>query len=89
MVPGAAADYVEADVSAIRRRRIGPDLTESLTMFNYGEKEMDLDVRLEVAADFADIFEIKFDVREKAGSALPPRRPGRVAAGLPARHLPA
>ncbi|KAB1158773.1 amylo-alpha-1,6-glucosidase [Micromonospora sp. AMSO12t] len=68
VVPGGQTDYVEADVSAIRRRRIGPDLTESLTLFNYGEKEMDLDVRLEVAADFADIFDIKFDVRQKAGS---------------------
>ncbi|MEU8114962.1 glycogen debranching N-terminal domain-containing protein [Micromonospora sp. NPDC048947] len=68
VVPGAAVDYVEADVSAIRRRRIGPDLTESLTIFNYGERDMTLDVRLEVAADFADIFEIKFDVGEKSGA---------------------
>ncbi|WP_435795769.1 amylo-alpha-1,6-glucosidase [Micromonospora zamorensis] len=68
VVPGAAVDYVQADVSAIRRRRIGPDLTESLTIFNYGEQDTELDVRLEVAADFADIFEIKFDVGEKAGT---------------------
>ncbi|MBQ1010966.1 amylo-alpha-1,6-glucosidase [Micromonospora sp. M51] len=67
-VPGRAVDYVEADVSAIRRRRIGPDLTESLTIFNYGEEDMTLDVRLEVEADFADIFEIKFDIEEKAGT---------------------
>ncbi|MBG6104353.1 glycogen debranching enzyme [Micromonospora vinacea] len=68
VVPGAAVDYVEADVSAIRRRRIGPDLTESLTIFNYGERDMTLDVRLEVAADFADIFEIKFDSGDKTGA---------------------
>ncbi|WP_412535366.1 glycogen debranching N-terminal domain-containing protein [Micromonospora zamorensis] len=68
VVPGAAVDYVQADLSAIRRRRIGPDLTESLTIFNYGDRDTDLDVRLEVAADFADIFEIKFDVGEKAGT---------------------
>ncbi|MBM0274882.1 amylo-alpha-1,6-glucosidase [Micromonospora tarensis] len=68
VVPGAAVDYVQADVSAIRRRRIGPDLTESLTIFNYGERVMDLDIRLEVAADFADIFEIKFNVVDKVGS---------------------
>ncbi|PWR12609.1 amylo-alpha-1,6-glucosidase [Micromonospora acroterricola] len=68
VVPGGAVDYVQADVSAIRRRRIGPDLTESLTMFNYGQQDVDLDVRLEVAADFADIFEIKFNVQDKVGS---------------------
>ncbi|WP_247672072.1 glycogen debranching N-terminal domain-containing protein [Micromonospora sp. M61] len=68
VVPGAAVDYVQADLSAIRRRRIGPDLTESLTIFNYGDQDTDLDVRLEVAADFADIFEIKFDVGEKVGT---------------------
>ncbi|MFI6235333.1 glycogen debranching N-terminal domain-containing protein [Micromonospora sp. NPDC050784] len=68
VVPGAAVDYVEADVSAIRRRRIGPDLIESLTIFNYGERDMTLDVRLEVAADFADIFEIKFDIGDKTGA---------------------
>ncbi|MEH1167369.1 glycogen debranching N-terminal domain-containing protein [Micromonospora sp. CPCC 205539] len=68
VVPGGAVDYVAEDVSAIRRRRIGPDLTESLTIFNYGQRDVDLDVRLEVAADFADIFEIKFDLHDKAGS---------------------
>ncbi|WP_405096019.1 glycogen debranching N-terminal domain-containing protein [Micromonospora sp. NBC_01412] len=68
VVPGGRVDYVEADVSAIRRRRIGPDLTESLTVFNYGEQDVDLDVRWEAAADFADIFDIKFDIRDKAGS---------------------
>ncbi|MGB2570990.1 glycogen debranching N-terminal domain-containing protein [Micromonospora citrea] len=68
LVPGGQVDYVEADVSAIRRRRIGPELTESLTVFNYGEQDVDLDMRLEVAADFADIFDIKFDIREKAGA---------------------
>ncbi|MEU1587854.1 glycogen debranching N-terminal domain-containing protein [Micromonospora sp. NPDC005710] len=68
VVPGAAVDYVQADVSAIRRRRVGPDLTESLTIFNYGEQDLALDVRLEVAADFADIFEIKFDIGDKKGA---------------------
>ncbi|MEV7328369.1 glycogen debranching N-terminal domain-containing protein [Micromonospora sp. NPDC093244] len=68
VVPGGAVDYVQADVSAIRRRRIGPDLTESLTFFNYGDHDLDLDVRLEVVADFADIFEIKFDIEDKVGS---------------------
>ncbi|MCX5064692.1 amylo-alpha-1,6-glucosidase [Micromonospora lupini] len=68
VAPGGAVDYVEADVSGIRRRRIGPDLTESLTIFNYGQGVVDLDVRLEVAADFADIFEIKFDIHDKAGT---------------------
>ncbi|MEU4399438.1 glycogen debranching N-terminal domain-containing protein [Micromonospora orduensis] len=68
VVPGGAVDYVQADVSAIRRRRIGPDLTESLTIFNYGDHDLDLDVRLDVMADFADIFEIKFDIPDKVGS---------------------
>ncbi|MER7894077.1 glycogen debranching N-terminal domain-containing protein [Micromonospora sp. NPDC094482] len=68
LVPGGAVDYVQADVSAIRRRRLGPDLTESLTIFNYGQQDVELDVRLDVAADFADIFEIKFDLHDKAGS---------------------
>ncbi|MET8232095.1 glycogen debranching N-terminal domain-containing protein [Micromonospora sp. NPDC005298] len=67
VVPGGAVDYVQADVSAIRRRRIGPDLTESLTIFNYGDHDLDLDVRLDVTADFADIFEIKFDIQDKVG----------------------
>ncbi|MEH0974534.1 glycogen debranching N-terminal domain-containing protein [Micromonospora sp. CPCC 205546] len=68
VVPGGQVDYVQADMSAIRRRRIGADMTELLTIFNYGEEEVELDVRWEVAADFADIFDIKFDIRDKAGS---------------------
>ncbi|WFE36262.1 glycogen debranching N-terminal domain-containing protein [Micromonospora sp. WMMD975] len=67
LVPGGQMDYVQADVSAIRRRRIDADLTESITVFNFGEQPREVDVRLEVAADFADIFEIKFDVGVKTG----------------------
>ncbi|MEU7574903.1 glycogen debranching N-terminal domain-containing protein [Micromonospora sp. NPDC049240] len=67
LVPGGRMDYVQADVSAIRRRRIGADLVETVTVFNYGESDLDLAVRLEVAADFADIFEIKFAADAKVG----------------------
>ncbi|MFG1890574.1 glycogen debranching N-terminal domain-containing protein [Micromonospora sp. NPDC049051] len=81
VVPGGQVDYVQADVSAIRRRRIGPDLVESLTIFNYGDEEIELDVRWEVAADFADIFDIKFDVREKAGSHYTHVGPGELRLG--------
>ncbi|MDG4758231.1 glycogen debranching N-terminal domain-containing protein [Micromonospora sp. WMMD710] len=81
VVPGGAVDYVEADVSAIRRRRIGADLTESLTIFNYGEQDVELDVRLEVAGDFADIFEIKFDIGDKAGSHYTEVRPHELCLG--------
>ncbi|HEX6967754.1 MAG TPA: glycogen debranching N-terminal domain-containing protein [Micromonosporaceae bacterium] len=66
LVPGVATHYVDSKLSVIRRRVIGGVVEEYLTILNHDEQPVELTIRLDVAADFADLFEIK-DVKEKKG----------------------
>jgi glycogen debranching enzyme len=66
LVPGEPTHYLDAKVSVIRSREIGGYLHEELTVLNHSGQEVELDVRMEIGSDFADIFEIK-DVRGKKG----------------------
>ncbi|MEU5791918.1 glycogen debranching N-terminal domain-containing protein, partial [Micromonospora purpureochromogenes] len=58
---------VATRVSAIRERSIGESFTERLTVINHEAEAIELQVRIDVESDFADLFEIK-DVRNKSGS---------------------
>lgn len=66
LVPGTGTVYVDADLSIIRKRAVGNGFHEDLTILNHSEKPADLEVRIEVGADFADLFEVK-DALEKKG----------------------
>jgi glycogen debranching enzyme len=59
LVPGTGTIYVNATLSVIRQRAVGNGFHEQLTILNHDEKPVDLTVRIEADADFADIFEIK------------------------------
>ncbi|MEO3820485.1 glycogen debranching N-terminal domain-containing protein [Plantactinospora sp. B24E8] len=67
LVPGEPTHYVDAKFSIIRHRSVGGSFLEELTILNHQDQAVDLTVRLNVEADFADLFEIK-DVREKVGT---------------------
>ena len=66
LVPGVATHYIDSKLSVIRRRLVGGFVEEHLTILNHDDQPVELTVRLDVAADFADLFEIK-DVRDKKG----------------------
>ncbi|MEU6074595.1 glycogen debranching N-terminal domain-containing protein [Micromonospora sp. NPDC047074] len=66
LVPGAPTHYVDAKVSVIRSRAIGDGFEEELTLLNHSGEEAEYVVHIDVAADFADLFEIK-DVQRKKG----------------------
>ncbi|PZW02293.1 Glycogen debranching enzyme (alpha-1,6-glucosidase) [Micromonospora phaseoli] len=66
LVPGEPSHYLDAKVSVIRSRAIGGSLEEELTVLNHSGQEMAFTVRMEMAADFADLFEIK-DTQRKNG----------------------
>jgi glycogen debranching enzyme len=66
LVPGTGTVYVDAKLSVIRRRAVGHGFHEELTILNHDEKAVDLDVRIEAASDFADLFEVK-DALQKKG----------------------
>ncbi|MFC4016498.1 glycogen debranching N-terminal domain-containing protein [Micromonospora sp. GCM10011542] len=57
LVPGTASHYVDADVSVIRHRSIDDSYNERLTVLNHAPHPAELTVRMEIAADFADISE--------------------------------
>src|SRR6266850_720171 len=58
--------YVDSHLSVVRQRAVGRGFSEDITLTNHSRKRMELEVRLEAAADFADLFEVK-DKLEKKG----------------------
>jgi glycogen debranching enzyme len=67
LVPGTGTVYVDAKLSVIRQRSVGGGFHERLTLLNHDAEAVDVAVRIEAAADFADLFEVK-DALEKQGS---------------------
>lgn len=59
LVPGTGTVYVDADLSIIRKRAVGNGFHEDLIILNHSAKPADLEVRIEVGSDFADLFEVK------------------------------
>jgi glycogen debranching enzyme len=65
LVPGTGSIYVDAKLSVIRRRSVGDGFYETLTLLNHASDAVDLEIRLEAASDFADLFEVKDALRKK------------------------
>src|SRR3954469_21813736 len=58
--------YVDSHLSVVRRRSVGGGFQEDITLINHGHQPIDLEIQVEVGADFADLFEVK-DKLEKKG----------------------
>jgi glycogen debranching enzyme len=67
LVPGTGTVYVDADVSVIRHRTVANGFRETLTILNHDDEPVDLAVRIDADADFADLFEVK-DALAKQGT---------------------
>jgi len=67
LVSGTGTVYVDAKLSVIRTRSVGDGFQEQITLINHGEKAVELQVRIDADADFADLFEVK-DALEKQGT---------------------
>ncbi|MFI6238399.1 glycogen debranching N-terminal domain-containing protein [Micromonospora sp. NPDC050795] len=67
LVPGMATHYVDAKLSIIRERAVGGSFCEKLTILNHDEKPVDLEVRMDAASDFADLFQVKDEILNKKG----------------------
>jgi glycogen debranching enzyme len=65
LVPGTGTIYVDADQSIIRKRAVGNGFHEELTILNHKDQAVDLQVRMEAGADFADLFEVKDKLTKK------------------------
>ena len=66
LVPGTGTVYVDASMSVIRHRSVNDGFHERLTILNHSEKPVELTASIEVASDFADLFEVK-DALQKKG----------------------
>ncbi|HSK34098.1 MAG TPA: glycogen debranching N-terminal domain-containing protein, partial [Propionicimonas sp.] len=53
------AGSADSRALTVRRRRISTNMQESITVHNTGGHPVTHDVRLEISADFADVFEVK------------------------------
>ncbi|GAA4570464.1 glycogen debranching N-terminal domain-containing protein [Micromonospora coerulea] len=70
LVPGEPTHYLDAKVSVIRSRSVGGSFDEELTVLNHSGQEVEFTLRLDIGADFADLFEIKHK-RHKKGRTTP------------------
>ncbi|HEY6475409.1 MAG TPA: glycogen debranching N-terminal domain-containing protein, partial [Polyangia bacterium] len=51
--------YVDSHLSVMRQRCVSGGFEEKIEIENHGKEPVELDVKLEVGADFADLFEVK------------------------------
>jgi len=65
LVPGTGTVYVDAKLSVIRQRAVGDGFHEELTILNHDEKPVELEIRIDAASDFADLFEVKDALKKK------------------------
>ena len=66
LAPSSGDIYVNSPMSVVRRRWIDGCMREQIGIFNHTPEERDIKLRIEVEADFADLFEVK-DALEKKG----------------------
>jgi glycogen debranching enzyme len=82
LAPGVASAYVNATLAVIRRRTVLDGFHEVLTMVNHDSERVDLEVVLEAASDFADLFEVKdATVEAKPGRNYREVEPDRLVLG--------
>jgi glycogen debranching enzyme len=61
----AGVVYLDSHLTVIRQRSVGGGLHEVLYLFNHRTEPVEVLVRIEVAADFADLFEVKDQTQRK------------------------
>ncbi|HEX7961202.1 MAG TPA: glycogen debranching N-terminal domain-containing protein [Terriglobales bacterium] len=79
-VPPTGTIYQNPTLSIIRRRFVGDGFVEDLTVLNHGSAQEEVELRLDVGADFADLFEVK-DALQKKGEYYQEVRNGRMVLG--------
>src|SRR5688572_10721284 len=67
LVPGTGTVYIDAKLSVVRERAVGDGFHEELTILNHENEPVDVEVRVDAASDFADLFEVK-DALKKLGT---------------------
>ena len=64
-VPPTGTIYKNPTISIVRRRLVGDGFVEDLTVLNHGTEAEEVELRLEIGCDFADLFEVKDSLQKK------------------------
>jgi glycogen debranching enzyme len=70
LVPGTGSEYTDATISVIRKRMVGGGFFEELTILNHGTGEVRPEIAIAVAADFADLFQVKDATIDRPGKSF-------------------
>jgi glycogen debranching enzyme len=65
LVPGSGTVYVDSKLSVIREREVADGFREQLRVLNHENEPVELEIRIEAASDFADLFEVKDALKKK------------------------
>jgi glycogen debranching enzyme len=57
--------YVDSHLTVVRRRYVNGGFHEDLALVNHDHAPIDLEIRIDAAADFADLFEVKDKLKKK------------------------
>jgi glycogen debranching enzyme len=80
LMPPPETCYDQAAFSIMRKRSVGEGFHEDLIVLNHTAEPLELDLRLEAGADFADLFEVK-DTLSKKGEHYRSATDGRLVLG--------
>lgn len=64
-VPPTGTIYKNPTLSIVRRRLVGDGFVEKLAVLNHGSEPEEVELRLEIESDFADLFEVKDALKKK------------------------
>jgi glycogen debranching enzyme len=64
-VPPTGTIYKNPTLSIVRRRFVGNGFVEDLSVLNHGTEPEEVELRLDVASDFCDLFEVKDSLKKK------------------------
>ncbi len=65
LVPASSTVYVDSPLSILRKRAVSNGFHEDVIIRNESTKSIKLDIRMEAASDFADLFEVKDALNKK------------------------
>jgi glycogen debranching enzyme len=79
LAPSSGTTYIDSSLVLRRDRVVLDGFREALTVSNFGQDAVDVQIRIEAAADFADLFEVKdATVDRKRGTTKSEVEPNRL-----------
>ena len=81
LAPSSGTVYIDAVLSLMRKRTVARGFIESLIVANHSSTPVDLEMRIQGDADFADLFEVKDALLRKKGHSYRRLEPDHLVLG--------